>query len=110
MPPGPWDDPTIQAYLREWRRNVEQCIRAVHPRCTVDPFGRMIGVTNAGGVITLNRDPDPIPDTVIPTSREYYYMYFHAATGTRFYPLTGSQYVQSRIEGASPGALTGCTP
>ena len=110
MPAGPWDDPTIQAYLREWRANVQRCVKAIHPRCNVDQFGRMYGVTNSGGIITLNRDPDPIPDTVLPTSREYYYTYFHTPLGTEFYPWTGLQYIEFRQNGASPSSLLVCSP
>ncbi|RLA70989.1 MAG: hypothetical protein DRG09_01650 [Epsilonproteobacteria bacterium] len=110
MSSGPWDDPVIQGYLREWRSNVQRCVKKIHPRCNVDPFGRMYGVTNTGGVITINYDPDGIPDTVLPTSREYYYTYFHAPLGDKFYPYTGLQYIQFRQNGTNPGSLLGCSP
>ena len=109
MVAGVWDDPTIQAYLREWRINLERCARRVHPQCTIDRFGRLTGQVS-GGFITAGRDPDPIPDTVIPSSREYYYIWFHNPTGTQFYPLSGSQYAEQRIAGVSPGSLTACSP
>ena len=110
MVSGPWDDPTIQAYLREWRQNVQRCVKAVHPLCNVDPFGRMYGVTNSGGNIIINYDPDGIPDTVLPPSREYYYTYFNTPLGNEFYPYTGLQYIELRTGGASPTSLTACSP
>lgn len=110
MTSGPWDDPVIQGYLREWRMNLQRCVKRVHPRCNVEPFGRMYGVTNSGGIITINFDPDGIPDTVLPASREYYYTYFHSPLGDTYYPYTGLQYIQARQSGTNPGSLQGCTP
>jgi len=110
MASGPWDDPTIQAYLREWRQHVQRCVKKVHPRCNVDTFGRMYGVTNSGGLITINYDPDGIPDTVIPTSREYYYTYFHTPLGDEFYPYSCMEYIELRTSGASAASLKGCSP
>lgn len=76
----------------------------------MDVFGRMYGVTNSGGIITINYDPDGIPDTVIPTSREYYYTYFHTPLGDEFYPLTGKEYIDLRLGGATSASLVACSP
>ncbi len=110
MVAGPWDDPTIQSYVREWRASLQRCVKAVHPRCNVDQYGRMYGTTNSGGRIDLNYEPDGIAASVAPPSREYYYCLLHTPLGTQFYPLTAQQYVEQRQAGVSPASLTACTP
>lgn len=110
MVAGPWDDPTIQSYLREWIANVERCVKKVHPRCNVDRYGRMFGVTSSGGIITLNYEPDGIAATVAPPSREYYYIWHHTPLGDEFYPLTAAEYALKRLAGEPPASLTGCSP
>lgn len=109
MVAGPWDDPIVQSYLREWRINLEKCAREIHPMCTIDRFGRLTGKVKTG-FITIGQDPSGIPNTVVPASREYYYIWIHNPTGTEFYPLSGQQYATQRLSGVPPAALTACSP
>ena len=95
--------------MREWTKNVERCARRVHPKCTIDRFGRMVGITQTG-VISLNSDPYGIPNTIIPSNREYYYLWFNNPLGTRFYPITAQAYSLRRLEGENPANMLGCTP
>jgi len=110
MREGPWDDPNIQAWCREWQANATRCVKRIHPRCNVDDYGRMYGQTKDGVMITTNYEPDGIPDDINPANRGYFYILNNNPLGNRFYPLTALQYVQQRQAGVDPSALRGCSP
>lgn len=107
--PEPWEDPRIQGFLREWIQNAERCLRQEHPRLSLERFGRMVGVTNTGGQITINYEPDGIPNTIIPNLREYFYL-FVVHQGIRQFPLTPQQFALARLNGTPLASLRACTP
>lgn len=106
---GAWEDPRIQGFLREWVQNAERCLRTVHPRLSLERFGRMVGITNAGGQITINFEPDGIPNTIIPNLREYFYL-FVVHQGIKEYPYTPQEFSLARLNGASLASLRACSP